>query len=356
MILKSKWSQVLKRRARRLFPDQSGSVIVITAVSMLMIMGFACLAVDLGHLYMVKSELQRAADATALAGARGLFPFPWGEGVTFNLDCPNETVMNSVAQANPADGTNPGPLVLSTLPHPRDANYYTVGNWNFNTNEFNQTTNCTTTPYFTNAVRVTITRLNVPLIFIGALGLGRPTIQATATAALGFGGGGIIALWDFVYQNPTPYLDENGWLPIYLSSDPADIGSWAAVPPNQPNASYLNGVLDDPSSAQLTGPGNDINLQNGVLETVLHTLEGKGGGRNFLDPPYTFLIPIVDTDKFIQESTIINYAAFTITEIGKETGPPDKGEKPVHWYIKGTLNKDLGSAGVMGRIRTVLVQ
>lgn len=64
-----------KRRGQTKKWDQQGTVAVITAAGLLLLLGIAGLALDLGHLFVVKSELQRAADAGAMAGARALF-FP----------------------------------------------------------------------------------------------------------------------------------------------------------------------------------------------------------------------------------------------------------------------------------------
>ncbi|HVB29425.1 MAG TPA: pilus assembly protein TadG-related protein, partial [Terriglobia bacterium] len=46
-----------------------GVSILIIAVSMIFILGFAGLGIDLGSLYVGRSQAQRAADAGALAGA-----------------------------------------------------------------------------------------------------------------------------------------------------------------------------------------------------------------------------------------------------------------------------------------------
>jgi Flp pilus assembly protein TadG len=53
--------------------NQRGTVIVLVGVGMLVFLGVAALAVDLGYLYVVRNELQNAADAGALAGARVLY-------------------------------------------------------------------------------------------------------------------------------------------------------------------------------------------------------------------------------------------------------------------------------------------
>lgn len=51
---------------------QSGLVIVMLALVMVILLGVAALALDLGRLYVLKSEMQNAADAAALAGAAEL--------------------------------------------------------------------------------------------------------------------------------------------------------------------------------------------------------------------------------------------------------------------------------------------
>lgn len=57
---------------RKLLGEQKGSVAVLTALSITVLMGFAALAVDIGNLYLNKTQLSTMADAAALAGARDL--------------------------------------------------------------------------------------------------------------------------------------------------------------------------------------------------------------------------------------------------------------------------------------------
>ncbi len=74
------------RRAPR-FGDQKGAVIIITALSLMVMLGLTGLAVDLGYLYVVKCELQRAANARAMAGARSIFPFPLEASLCPSIPC-----------------------------------------------------------------------------------------------------------------------------------------------------------------------------------------------------------------------------------------------------------------------------
>ncbi|MBS1170254.1 MAG: hypothetical protein H6R01_1172 [Burkholderiaceae bacterium] len=51
---------------------QRGAIIIVFTLSMLVLFGFMALVIDLGRIYVVRSELQNAADAAALAGAKDL--------------------------------------------------------------------------------------------------------------------------------------------------------------------------------------------------------------------------------------------------------------------------------------------
>ncbi len=53
--------------------EQRGAVIALVAIFMVVLVGLAAVAIDLSHLYVVRNELQNAADAGALAGARVLY-------------------------------------------------------------------------------------------------------------------------------------------------------------------------------------------------------------------------------------------------------------------------------------------
>ncbi len=52
--------------------QRKGAVVVMVAVTLVVLLGCAALAVDIGYLYVARAELQRTADAAALAGAEAL--------------------------------------------------------------------------------------------------------------------------------------------------------------------------------------------------------------------------------------------------------------------------------------------
>lgn len=56
----------------KLLKDESGQALVLVALLMVVLLGFAALVIDVGSLYITKANLQNAADAAALAGAKDL--------------------------------------------------------------------------------------------------------------------------------------------------------------------------------------------------------------------------------------------------------------------------------------------
>ena len=62
-----------KQRKAKLFGGaKRGQVFVLSALSMVVLMGFAAVAIDVGSLWNTKRQMQTAADAAAVAGAREL--------------------------------------------------------------------------------------------------------------------------------------------------------------------------------------------------------------------------------------------------------------------------------------------
>ena len=55
--------------------DESGATAIFFALTLSFLCGFVALAFDIGHIFMVRTELQRTADAGALAGVAGLVPY-----------------------------------------------------------------------------------------------------------------------------------------------------------------------------------------------------------------------------------------------------------------------------------------
>ena len=59
-----------RRKAKR--PRSRGAALVLAALMIIFLLGMAALAVDVGYLFLVRTQLQVAADSGAMAGAAGL--------------------------------------------------------------------------------------------------------------------------------------------------------------------------------------------------------------------------------------------------------------------------------------------
>ena len=141
-----------------------GMVLIYVAVSMVVLIAFASLAVDLGRVRLAKSELRCTADATAMAGTASLL-----NGVTSA-----QTAASTFASANSVDGSS------QTLDTTNDIEF---GTWDTSTRTFAVLTGSSRAS--ANAMRVTVRRTAargnaIPLLF--AQLTGRSTCDVTATA------------------------------------------------------------------------------------------------------------------------------------------------------------------------------
>src|SRR5882724_54895 len=91
---------------------ERGQTILLVAVSLVALLGMAALAIDVVTLYVARSEMQRAADAAALAGAKAFVD----SGVTSDPTSPARqllaqtmatTVINSILPQNKVSGAPP---------------------------------------------------------------------------------------------------------------------------------------------------------------------------------------------------------------------------------------------------------
>lgn len=114
--------------------NKRGVSAVIVAICLVMLIGFAALAIDVGYLYSTRNELQNVADAAALAGAGYLgsvyvnLSYSEQQGYTFDRgDVVN--AVNEVAQQNKAAGVS-----ISIRDAEEDGDIV-IGQWNGSTVE-----------------------------------------------------------------------------------------------------------------------------------------------------------------------------------------------------------------------------
>ena len=155
--------------------EQRGNVIVLAAISMTVLIGFAALAIDLGQLYVARAELQRAADAAALAGASSYFSDAGQAQDIPELSYVIDMRSQEVSLANP---THHAGTVL-------DLGDIMIGGYDFDYPE--DDLDMSGSLRF-NAVQVTTRRTSgssngpITLFFAGLIGMGEGGVVATATA------------------------------------------------------------------------------------------------------------------------------------------------------------------------------
>ena len=174
--------------------NDKGAVVVLVAILISVLFGMAAFAVDIGHLAVVKNELQNAADAGALAGTLDLYI---DNGQTINIDAnqiAKDAAVINLGQKTPVEVEWPD----------GDGNGVQRGHWNpiaktFTPNDSIDVLNLldyTTQelyedPNFINAIRVITKRKSTPVVsFFGGI-FGWQSYEATAVAVafLGFAGG-----------------------------------------------------------------------------------------------------------------------------------------------------------------------
>jgi hypothetical protein len=111
--------------------ERRGAVTVLVSVVLVVVLGMAVLAIDVGMLYVARGELQRAADASALAGTwklisddrlkggsaqTAVFTQARGEAAGYGLD--NPALYVNLTMDQNAGNSGGGDIVLGTLSSP----------------------------------------------------------------------------------------------------------------------------------------------------------------------------------------------------------------------------------------------
>ena len=157
---------VRSSRSIKRLKGQRGAVVILFALVLPVLLGFTAFAVDLARLNLTRVELQNAADAAALAGARSLDdaggdPFNWSAATAKAVE---------LGQSNKANGA---------LISANNVNTQT-GYWNIPNSSFSPGSGTPVTGDFP-AVRVTIA-MPLNLLFAPILGISERNVQASAIA------------------------------------------------------------------------------------------------------------------------------------------------------------------------------
>jgi Flp pilus assembly protein TadG len=313
---------------RKLYRCQAGAVLPITAFYLLMSMGFLAMAVDLGHIFLVKAELQRVADTAALAGAlRLMTPSTGGTSgvMPVNIDCARAiSAAQDVGTLNKTDGrlTPLGDLTVS------------LGSWNGTSFSAIGCAN----PSLVNAVQAVARR--TANIFFGSILTGTRTINlsATATVLTGTVGGlppGYRTLPIAVDANKLPSNGEK--LTLHLNSTPEDDGCWHTFFWQNPSANLIRDIINGDVEIPQINVGDQIKVKEGVAASDLQALSGQladHGGT------WDVVLPVVPGDSHTGYAEVLGFAAMRLTLV-ENTG----GDKRVEME---TLNNKLAPTTLPG--------
>ena len=133
--------------AAKVIRNEKGMALVYVAIALMMLFAMLGLAVDSGHLFTVRGELQNAADASALKGAWHLYTRP-----TVPTQIPTLQWNTAISKAQEMIGEN------SSDHTPLSDAMVDAGYWNLDSNILQETTLSTPGPRDVAAVRVSTSR------------------------------------------------------------------------------------------------------------------------------------------------------------------------------------------------------
>ena len=269
--------------------NQSGAIVVITAIMLTTLLGFVTLSIDTGHLVVTKNELQNAADAGALAGARELYS---PDGSAIQISC-NQTAYDiatsnlsekSSVEVNWVSG-NTGDIerghwsfgrgdILARGFYP-SASLSPVTLWGVSLGDLDDN------PNFINAVRVTTRREATPIASYFANLFGYTDFKQTATAVGYIGFAGSFAKYELdqpiaicyesvtsIDANGNVVFDCNNGRMINSGTDPttSNSGGWTDFDQSGDcNGVSSSGLIDLMTCDAFSG--NTDNVVGGTLET-----------------------------------------------------------------------------------------
>lgn len=272
--------------------NQKGAVIVLVAVLLILFLGIAALAIDVYHLYVVRNELQNAADAGALAGARELY---LDDGTAVN-PAANSIAYNTAIQ-NISEKT-PVELIF----HSNNNEDVQRGHWSFSANggQGSFTANdkleavdianyseeeLDTYNDFINAVRVKVRRQERPAssFFARIFGFENFGMTAEAVAYIGFSGSlnpadldqPIAICEESIIDEEGDYNCNMGRM-LNSGSNPgtANTGAWTnfSQPCNTADANEMKSLICSDGNPNPLSFGQGIGAVGGVQDVVLGKL------------------------------------------------------------------------------------
>lgn len=237
---------------------QKGTVAIIVGLSLAVLIGFVGLALDLGRLYVNKTELQSAADACALAAAAELVCVPGASA------CPVSYLQNAEAAGIYAAGRNSKDFQASGVSvAAADVRFNTAIGPNA---EYKSRTSAGVDTNSKFAMCIARSNGIVPW-FMGVLGIGASDVGATAVATLAPGQG-------FCPSVPIGLCNKGG---VTTGDFGYGVGEWVASDFTSGNGGGKGKADEDDDSGNLTGAFKwvDFSANPGGNKEIRQVLAGS---------------------------------------------------------------------------------
>jgi Flp pilus assembly protein TadG len=323
-------------RWQALAADQSGFSAVLAAILIVALIGFVALALDIGHVVAVKAELQKAAEAGALAGARalalpmGVTDWNWNNGKAMAVSTVQKNFVDNISLADfTVANVEAGfwDLTWTSLTAPAHLLGYTnpaafvPGN------------------HQVAAVKVTIAKTkggsgsSAPVVasFASVLGINSMEAKASAVAM-------ITPPTTVPYSSAWPFALPWTWVEQHWDDDPPltfgvaanqhvdSGGQWTSFKSQENGATYINSLILGTNTTDTISVGDQIFIQTGERASIYNTVYDNCIGE-------TRYIPVVP-DNFPNNefNPVLAYVPFTITAaIGSGNNPTVLGHFAPGW-------------------------
>ena len=314
---------------------QRGSVSLMVAFLLPVLIGLAALAIDLVYLQVVRNEMQNDADAAALAGAGYFFD---GTNATPNWTLASQKAQTAITR-NTADGAA---LTTGTV---------ATGYWNLvDTPKVLQALPMVPKAYDAPAIQVTVAKAastnggEVPTFFARYWGIVSRPMQATAVAGLASPNsilpGGVFPMaiaqclydnyWNFNTTPAGPKLDPATGKPYIFKIGSAynyatcASGEWTSLLIDSNNTPDINNLIANGNPVELS-IGQSIWIQTGAKAAVFGTVKACSAAGN--KKCEYVVIPTVNTVTSHSRTPIIAFACVHILDA-------DQGSK----YIEAEMS------------------
>jgi Flp pilus assembly protein TadG len=322
--------------ANRNRDGEKGAFSILVALSLVAIIGAAALAIDLGYMLVVRSELQNVADTGAMAADRKLAQLyetnnassGWGTYVLSSGDRSTiESAVNSLTQANKAGGK-----AISVI-----SSDFTYGKYNTTSHDI-----VATSPAYTGVLGIKVEARRdasangvLSTLLARVLGIQSMSVHATSGASLsalgsvpaGTGLGipvGIDQDWFAAHPGACGHRDKSGHGIRLYPATTASCAGWHTFTDSPASAARLGKIIDGLKDGSYTTPATTANstyyqFTNGTIDTDFNNLNNLFQQKKGTDGTWTTLIPVYKSNSCNPpngQQLIVGFATIWIYDVG----------------------------------------